>query len=73
MYISQSDFKALNALRIEQNETVFSTARNAAAGSLRHSGKFLSRDRFVKLVSMILKGNARVIAIGDNNEKNCSE
>ena len=41
VYISQKDFIAINDLKILKNETVFSTARNAAAGSLRHSGTYV--------------------------------
>jgi NAD-dependent DNA ligase len=35
VYISKEDFKKLNKLRINANETAFSTSRNAASGSLR--------------------------------------
>jgi DNA ligase (NAD+) len=35
VYISRQDFAAMNSARANRNETLFSTARNAAAGSLR--------------------------------------
>jgi NAD-dependent DNA ligase len=38
VYISNNDFRELNEVRKMKNETVFSTARNAAAGSLRTLG-----------------------------------
>jgi NAD-dependent DNA ligase len=38
VYISNTDFRELNEVRKMKNETVFSTARNAAAGSLRTLG-----------------------------------
>ena len=39
VYIKNEDFDTINENRRLGNETVFSTARNAAAGSLRNLGE----------------------------------
>ena len=41
VYIKNEDFDTINENRRLSNETVFSTARNAAAGSLRNLGNLL--------------------------------
>ena len=54
VYISKSDFAALNIERGARNETAFSTARNAAAGGLRQLDATLMKGRKLRFFAYSL-------------------
>ena len=53
-YISVDDFRALNVERAEQGDNLFSTPRNAAAGSLRQLNGTSSRSRNLRFFAYAL-------------------
>ena len=53
VYMSLSDFAALNERRAEQGLSTFMNPRNAAAGTIRQLDPRLARDRPLSMLSLI--------------------
>ena len=70
VYISKKDFIDMNNLRTEQNATAFSTARNAAAGSLRQLDPNTLKGRNLRFFaySLVLSTAADKLTSIDQNE-----